>query len=48
MDAMSRIHVTAPVGPLEWLNRRVIVGTLQSARPGRQAVIIRTCQVEAA
>ena len=46
---MSRIHVTAPAVPLEWLlNRRVIVGTPQSARPGWQAVIIRACQVEAA
>lgn len=39
--AMSVIKVTAPEGPLEWLNRRLILGTLQSARPDRQAVIIR-------
>lgn len=45
--AMSRIHVTAPDGPFAWLNRRLIVGTLQSARPGRQAVIIRAWQVDA-
>lgn len=45
--AMSRIHVTAPDGPFAWLNRRLIVGTLQSARPERQAVIIRAWQVDA-
>lgn len=39
--AMSRIEVTAPEGPWAWLNRRLILGTLQSARPDRQAVLIR-------
>jgi len=39
--ALSRIHVTAPQGPWDWLNRRVFLGTLQSARPLRKAVIIR-------
>lgn len=39
--AMSVIRATAPDGEFAWLNRRMIVGTLQSARPARQAVIIR-------
>jgi hypothetical protein len=39
--AMSRIQLTAPQGKWEWLNRRVFLGTLQSARPERNAVIIR-------
>lgn len=39
--AMSVISVTAPKGDLAWLNRRSIVGTLQSARPNRQAVVVR-------
>lgn len=43
--AMSRIEVSAPEGPWAWLSRRLIVGTLQSARPGRQAVIIRGWEV---
>lgn len=43
--AMSRIHVIAPDGRWAWLNRRMILGTLQSARPARQAVIIRGWEV---
>lgn len=39
--AMSRIGVSAPAGPHAWLNRRLFVGTLQSLRPQRQAVLIR-------
>ncbi len=39
--AMSHIAVQAPDGPLAWLNRRFIVGTLQSLRPERDAVVIR-------
>ena len=39
--AMSRIQLTAPEGKWSWLNRRLFVGTLQSARPQRQAVLIR-------
>lgn len=37
----SVIEVTAPVGRFEWMNRRIFVGTLEPARPDRQAVIIR-------
>jgi hypothetical protein len=39
--AMSVIRVTAPQGPHDWLNRRLFVGTLQTLRPARQAVLIR-------
>lgn len=45
--ALSRIEVTAPRGPLDWLNRRVILGTLQPARPAREAVIIRAWEADA-
>ena len=38
---LSVIEATAPAGPLEWMNRRVFVGTLETARPDREAVIIR-------
>lgn len=39
--ALSHITVTAPQGPHAWLNRRLLVGTLQPLRPERQAVLIR-------
>lgn len=38
---LSVIDVTAPAGPHEWMNRRVFLGTLETARPDRDAVIIR-------
>ncbi|OUS38568.1 hypothetical protein A9Q94_02135 [Rhodobacterales bacterium 56_14_T64] len=38
--AMSTIRATVPDGSFAWLNRRLLIGTLQSARPDRQAVII--------
>lgn len=44
--ALSRIKATVEEGPLEWLNRRLLIGTLQSARPDRQAVIIRAWSVD--
>ena len=44
--ALSRIEVSAPRGPLDWLNRRLILGTLQSARPAREAVIIRAWEAD--
>jgi hypothetical protein len=43
--ALSRIEVAAPEGPWSWLSRRLIVGTLQSARPERAAVIIRGWEI---
>ena len=39
--ALSHLFVSAPAGPHAWLNRRVLVGTLQSMRPMRQAVLVR-------
>lgn len=39
--ARSCIRVTAPQGPHAWLNRRLFVGTLQTLRPERQAVLVR-------
>ncbi len=39
--AVSRIRVSAPEGPHGWLNRRLFVGTVQSLRPERAAVLIR-------
>ena len=39
--ALSRLHVTAPEGRWGWFNRRLFLGTLQSARPARAAVVIR-------
>ena len=38
---ISSIQVIAPKGRFEWMNRRVFVGTMASARPEREAVIIR-------
>lgn len=46
--AMSSVCVQAPEGPHDWLNRRVLVGTLQSARPEREAVIVRVWLVDRA
>lgn len=37
----SFLTVTAPAGPHDWLNRRILVGTLNSLRPSRDAVLIR-------
>ena len=45
--ALSRIAVTAPAGPWAWLSRRMILGTLQPARPMREAVMIRAWLSEA-
>ncbi len=44
--AMSVISVTAPTGPFDWLNRRLFLGTLQSARPARQAVVVRAWEAD--
>jgi hypothetical protein len=38
--ARSTVRVTAPAGPWGWLNRRVIVGSLQSLRPQAPAVLV--------
>ena len=39
--ARSFLMVTAPTGPHDWLNRRILVGTLNSLRPARDAVLVR-------
>lgn len=39
--AISRVAVLAPEGPHAWLNRRLFVGTLQTLRPEREAVVVR-------
>jgi hypothetical protein len=39
--ALSRLRVAAPEGPHAWLNRRLIVGTVQALKPARDAVLIR-------
>ena len=44
--ALSHVHVTAPAGPHGWLNRRVLVGTLQVLRPRREAVLVRVFLVD--
>ncbi len=44
--ARSVVHVTAPQGPHDWLNRRVLVGTLQPLMPQRTAVLIRVFVVD--
>lgn len=43
--ARSTLHVTAPAGPWAWLNRRVLVGTLQVLRPEAAAVLIRVFEL---
>ncbi|MCP5266911.1 MAG: DUF3237 domain-containing protein [Burkholderiaceae bacterium] len=44
--ALSRIEVTAPAGRFAWLNRRIILGSLQPMRPARAAVLIRGWEVD--
>lgn len=39
--ARSHVQVTAPEGPHAWLNRRLLVGTLNPLRPAAEAVLIR-------
>lgn len=43
--ARSTIDITAPEGPYGWLNDHVYVGTLDSLRPARMAVVIRVYRV---
>lgn len=39
--ARSVVQVTAPEGPHAWLNRRVLIGTLDSLRPAQPFVFLR-------
>lgn len=43
--AFSTLDITAPDGPYGWLNDYVYVGTLDSLRPKRNAVVIRVYRV---
>jgi len=43
--AFSTIDIVAPDGPYGWLNECVYVGTLNSLRPARAAVVIRVFRV---
>ena len=43
--AFSRLVVTAPQGPHAWLNRRLLVGTVDSLQPRRMAVRIRVYEL---
>lgn len=45
--AMSHVAVSAPEGPHAWLNRRLLVGTLQSLRPDRPAVRVQVFVLQA-
>ncbi|WFE76707.1 DUF3237 domain-containing protein [Roseinatronobacter sp. S2] len=38
--AMSHLCVTAPCGPWDWLNRKRLIGTMDSLRPEKSAVLI--------
>lgn len=38
---LSALEITAPTGPYNWLNQSIYVGTLNTLRPERQAVVIR-------
>jgi len=43
--AMSVVSATVETGPFDWLNKRLLIGTLQSLRPQRQAVVVRVWQM---
>lgn len=43
--AFSRLVLTAPEGPHAWLNRRLLVGTVDTLQPRRMAVRIRVYQL---
>jgi hypothetical protein len=44
--ARSVVQITAPEGAYAWLSRRVLVGTLDSLKPARQAVRITVYALE--
>jgi len=43
--AISAPEISAPSGPYEWLNHHVFIGTLDSLRPERAAVLVRFYRV---
>jgi hypothetical protein len=42
----SVVRLTAPRGKHDWLNRRLLIGTLHSMRPERPFVLLRFYSVE--
>lgn len=42
----SVVKLTVPKGPHDWLNRRLLIGTLHSLRPERPLVLLRFYVVE--
>ncbi len=44
--ALSRVLVTAPEGPWQWLNRRILVGSLHPLAPALQAVLVRVYMLD--
>lgn len=44
--AFSSVEITAPEGKYSWLNKAIYVGTLDSLRPQREAVLIRVYRVK--
>lgn len=44
--ARSVVEIAAPVGPYAWASRRVLVGTLRSLKPDREAVLITVYLLE--
>lgn len=44
--ARSVVDITAPSGPHAWLSQRVLVGTLHTLQPARQAVLITVYVLE--
>ena len=43
--AFSNVEIIAPVGPYDWLNHAIFVGTLSSLKPARNAVRVRFYRV---
>jgi len=46
--ACSHVRLSAPPGPWERLNRRIVVGDVRSLRPAREAVSVRFFALEPA
>ena len=44
--AFSNVEITAPEGRYGWLNRATYVGSLDSLRPEREAVLVRVYKVK--
>ncbi|MBX2835911.1 MAG: DUF3237 domain-containing protein [Gammaproteobacteria bacterium] len=39
--AMSVINATVEAGRFDWINKRVLIGTLESLKPARMSVVVR-------